>query len=192
MSRNAFNEPAGAVPKPRLNDRLRRLVDCYFDPAVNLNETKAAKMAGYKTADKYAFKLFRRPEVREEIERRQEISRKKFEVDEEWVIRRVMALADASLGDIKLILDQNDGDLSKLTHEQRYSLSEIAEEVYVEGRGEGARDVKKQRVKVADKLNALIALMRRLGLFKDEVTVKGEVSLIDRIQAGRNRLARGE
>ena len=60
---------------------------------------------------------------------------------------------------------------------------------YTEGRGAGAREVKRIRVKLHDKLRALEALGRHLGMFNDSITVKGEVELIEKIQAGRLRAA---
>jgi hypothetical protein len=56
-------------------------------------------------------------------------------------------------------------DFSTLTPAQTAALAEVTVEDYVEGRGKGARAVKRVKFKLHDKLGALDKLGRHLGLF---------------------------
>lgn len=58
-------------------------------------------------------------------------------------------------------------DLSKITRDQGAAISEIVVDEYKDGRGEDAREVKRVRIKLADKRQALVDLGRHLGLFVD-------------------------
>ena len=47
--------------------------------------------------------------------------------------------------------------------------------------------VKKVRFKMGDKKSALDSLARHFGMFNDKLDISGEVSLVERLQAGRAR-----
>lgn len=71
---------------------------------------------------------------------------------------------------------QGDGsayvDLSALTREQAAAISEISVDEYKVGRGEDARDVKRVKVKLIDKTNALDKLARVLSLYNDKLNLQ--------------------
>ena len=166
-------------------DRRELLVLKYFE--LDFNKTAAARACGYKGAERQISELFRHPEVVRLIEVEKSKNRKKYELNEEWVISRLMKIADASLGDT-LIAMGPEADLLKLTPEERYALAEFKSEIYVDGKGDQARDVKRVSVKLADKLGALRDLGRRLGLFQDNVKLGASEDLIAALNAGRARL----
>jgi phage terminase small subunit len=56
-------------------------------------------------------------------------------------------------------------DFSALTRDQAAALVEVTVENFKDGRGDGARDVRRVKFKLADKKAALVALGRHLGLF---------------------------
>ena len=56
-------------------------------------------------------------------------------------------------------------DLSTATRDQLAALTEITVEDYTDGRAEDAREVKRVRIKMADKRAALELLGRHLGLW---------------------------
>jgi phage terminase small subunit len=58
-------------------------------------------------------------------------------------------------------------DFSGLTRDQTAALQEVTVDRYVEGGGEAARDVKRVRLKLADKRAALVGIGRHLGMFKE-------------------------
>lgn len=165
--------------------RRELLVDKYFE--FNCDKVKAARACGYACVESTISQIFRHPEVVRLIGERQDKQKKKYELNEAWVIERLMKIADVSLGDV--IVDMGpDGDLLKLTPEQRYALAEFKQETYVEGKDSSAREVKRTSVKLADKLAALEKLGKRLGLFTDKVKLEASDDLVAALQAGRARI----
>lgn len=180
--------PAGQGTK-KAEDRYELLVIKYFEH--DFNRQKAAEACGYSSESVYTSRLFRHPKVVELIKKKQAEMAEQHELSESWVIQRLMAIADASLGDVLIDMGP-DADLTKLTKKQRYALSEYKSEIYVDGRGDEARDVKRVSVKLADKLAALEKLGKRLGLFTDKVELNASDDLIKALQAGRARVSGGE
>lgn len=176
-----------------LTPRMKLAIDNYF--ANGLNKYKAMRDAGYSHWSSHRqIDVFGRREVKEEIERRQRRMAEKAQVTAEWVIQKFKEIVEADLGQVLVI--QEDGtayfDFTKATPEFLANIGEFTVDEIKEGRGDGARPVKRIRVKLNDKLRALEALGRHLGLFKDQVEVKGSVDLIERIQAGRKRLQKND
>jgi len=175
--------------RSQLSDKQALAVHEYF--MNGFNQGKALIAAGYSeaTARTRPQSVFDRPSVREEIRRRQANMAKKFEVDHEWVLKQLVDVAGAKLTDILVV--QEDGsaivDLNLLTPEMSTALAEFTVEEYNEGRGAEARAVKKIRVKPADKLRALEMIARHLGMFNDKLELSGEMSLVERLQKGRQR-----
>ena len=63
-------------------------------------------------------------------------------------------------------------DMSNLTRAQAAALQEFVVEDFKDGRGEDARDVRRIRIKMRDKLRPLVELGKHLGIFKGhELTV---------------------
>ena len=58
-------------------------------------------------------------------------------------------------------------DYARISRDQASAIQEITIDEYKEGRGPGARDIKRVRIKLAEKRPALEALGRHLGLFVD-------------------------
>ena len=177
--------PASKVKGGSHKDRWEALVDKYF--ALNFDKVATAKAMGYKHPHSAISQIFRHPTVVSLIQQRQERNKRKHELNEDWIISRLMKIADASLGDVMLALGPDD-DLSALTDEQRYALSEFKVEVYTEGKGKEAREVKRTVVKLNDKLAALRDLGRHLGLFTDKVELGASDDLVRALQAGRQRV----
>ena len=63
---------------------------------------------------------------------------------------------------------------AELTDEQKAALAEVTVEDFKEGRGEDARDVRRIKFKLHDKLGALEKLGKHLGMFKDKVELTGK------------------
>lgn len=153
--------------------------------------------AGYSlsVAKTDAASVFDRDDVKKEIQRRQRSMATRAGVDAEWIISRLKSIANANLGD--LIEIDKEGkpyyDLKNLSPDHKRALGELVMDEIKEGRGSGARTVRRVRVKMVDKLRALEMLGKHLNLFEDKSdALKVEVSLIDRLQAGRERIAKDE
>lgn len=172
----------------KLTLKQRKLVNEYFKNGGH--KTNAMKSAGIGGGDLYRHtntSVFNQPAVKREVERRIARMEKKYELDEDWVVQRFMRIADANTGDILMKLQDNDFDLSVLTSDERYAIEELSDEMEYVGRGDNKIRVRKTKVKTKSNLQALTALARKLGMFNDKVSITGEISLVDRIQAGRKR-----
>jgi hypothetical protein len=109
---------------------------------------------------------------------------KKHELNEDWVIQRFMKIADANLGHILMKLQDSGYDLSTLTEDELYVIEQFSEEFYVEKEGD---TVKKAKVSLPSKIQALIALGRRLGLFTDNLKLGADDDLAAAIRSGQTR-----
>lgn len=178
--------------KPRLSDQQRKAINFYFQNG--FNKRQALISAGYAktTACGNSQSVFSNPLVREEIDRRLDGQRRKYELTEDWVIQRLMRIANGGeiLAKFKHVNDEGEmyWDFSGATPDDLAVITELTTDVYMEGRGEDAVPVKKMKIAMADPKGALDSLCRKLGLFQDKVKIDGEVSLVERLQAGRRRV----
>lgn len=175
--------------KKDTTEKYRALVREYFSNG--LNKTAAARTVGWAMPATVAGRLFRRPEVKKLMEQERRKLEKKYELTNEWIIERLMKIADAAVVLSKFIKVQEDGkldyDFSGATPEELSYIAGLTTEVYKEGRGNKAAAVKKFKLNVLDIKGALDSLARIQGLFNDRLSVEGEVSLIDRINKGREQ-----
>lgn len=165
-------------------------VDHYF--ACGFNKREALLRAGYseKTAEGNPHSVFNHPFVVAEVERRQKELAKKNNVTAERIVQEFAKIGFSNLGDLVEVNPDGSAylDMRKITPEQRAALSEFTVDEYEEGRGEGAVAVKKFKIKFHDKKGALDSLARHLGMFNDKVEVSGELSIVERLQRGRDRV----
>jgi len=175
----------------QLPAQIECAIDNYFHPSCMKNQRKALLMAGYaETTAKYnPHQVFGREDVKAEIARREAELAADYKLTEERVIRGLLMLAEASPGAIIMKLQKNGWNLEELTPEELYQISEFTQETYKIGRGEDAEDVLKTKIKAESRRPAFEALARIGGFNKDKLEVKGDVDLVARIQAGRDRLA---
>lgn len=172
-------------PRP-LSIRHRRVIDFYFGEA-NFSWGKAAELMGYPHPQEQGFRISQRQDVQEEVEKRYQQMRRVDALNEEWVIKKLMLLASANVGNILMKLRDSEYDLSALTEDERFQISEFTEEIYFEGRGEDAQAIKKMKIKTEARLGPLIALCRNLGMFNDRVEVDMSEDLVTKIQKGMHR-----
>ncbi len=178
-------------PMQAISERHLKLVTEYF--ANGFNKRAAMRACGYTETgiEGYQHRLFNHPDVLQEISNRRQSLTRKYDISEERILNEYAKIAFANFGDILEI--QNDGsaviDMAGMTEDQRAALSEFQVDEYKDGKGEDAREVKKYKIKFHDKKAALDALAKYKGMFTEKVEVSGEVSLVDRILAGRKRAA---
>jgi phage terminase small subunit len=179
---------------PNLTEKQQLAVDGFL---AGKTKTQAMLDAGYsKKTAKFEQSLFKRPDVKAYLERRQKRLAKKFDLSQERIVAKYMQIAfgDEVLARFKKV-DEDDGslywDFTGATEEDLQLVQEMSTEIYQDGRGPGARKIKKFKVTAADQMRALDALARHLGMFNDKVTVQGELTLVDRILAGRKRAGVG-
>ena len=166
------------MPAPNnLTEKQRKLVVAYLNGA---SKKDAMLEAGYPPSMS-SHRTFEESAVVKEIERRQHIMSTKAGVTGDWIIHRLMLIADAKLSD--LIVEDEDGfsqiDMSRMTPALKTALSGFESDKF--------GDVTKIKIKTSDKLRALEMLARHLGMFNDKLELAGEISLEERLQAGRKR-----
>jgi phage terminase small subunit len=123
---------------------------------------------------------------------RPNIRSKRTEITQDNVARELAKLGFANMGDYITSTPAGDPEFvpfDKLTRDQTAALSEVTIDDYVDGRGEGARDVKRVRFKLQPKIEALDKLGRHLGMFVDRTRIEGDIEIRLRNMDREGRLA---
>ncbi len=171
------------MAQEKLNQRRLLMIDFYLAGATKAD---AMRLAGYSecTATQHQMLVFNHPVVTAEIQRRQELNRKKYELDEDWVIQRLMRIADSGIILAKFKKVQPDGSLdwnfTGATEDDLAAINELTVSYDKEGN-------KQMKIGSDSPKGALDSLCRKLGLFQDIQINIGEVTLSDRIDRGRER-----
>lgn len=155
--------------------------------AQGLNATEAYEKAGFRRNRSAASRLQRDVNVRERVaELLQHVKRIEHEalaaaterlaITKERVLGELAAIGFANMGDYMRAGPDGDPVLcfANLTREQTAALAEVTVEDFKDGRGEGARDVRRIRFKLHDKRGALVDLGRHLNLFPRQVELTGK------------------
>ncbi len=178
----------------KLSARHHRVIDEYM---VNgRNQTAAMIAHGYKpsSARQNSHAFFRNKAVQTEIQRREREMQERYEISKEWIIERLARIADSGKTLSRYKKVSEDGslywDFRGATREDLEIISDLTVEEYKEGRGPGAADVKKTKIAVNNPLQALEGLARIMGFNQDKLKVEGELTVVEQLQAGRQRIAR--
>jgi hypothetical protein len=174
-----------------LSPRHVRALDLLME---GTSKADAMRLAGFSEcyATKHQVDFFDRPLMKAELARRQRSIRRKYELDEDWVIQRLMRVANSGeiLARFKKV--QDDGslawDFTGATEDELAAINELTVTTRRDSQGD---EIIKVKVGAADPKGALDSLCRRLGLFEDRIRLEGELSLVERISRGRDR-ARGK
>lgn len=171
--------------------RHRKVADEYLTNG--LNKMQAMRTCGYsdQTSRHAQHTVFGNKFVIDYLAEKQASIQKKYELTEDWIIQRMMKLADSNniLAPFKR-KDEDGGlywDFSEATQEDLSVITGMMTETYYEGKGEDRKAIRKFKIEVPDPKGALDSLMRRMGLFNDKLDVKGEVNFVERLQRGRER-----
>lgn len=140
---------------------------------VDLNATQAAIRAGYseRTARATGAENLTKPDIAAAIQAAQEARAERLQIDADTVLQEIAKLAYVNMRDFIRITPNGDAyiDLSDLTRDQAAALAEITVEDFLDGRSEDAREVRRVKIKLADKKGSLELLGKHLGLFTDRV-----------------------
>jgi phage terminase small subunit len=150
---------------------------------------KAHRMAGYPGDPGNAWRLQRQDEIQQRIselaEQRAaserlalERAQRKLDISTERTLAEMGKVAFANALDYVTLDSQGEPrfDLATITRNQGAAISEIIIESYMDGRGRKARQVKRIRVKLSNKIEALNAIARHLGMFIDPSMVNLSVN----------------
>lgn len=132
--------------------------------------------AGYAKSDSNASRLSGNEKVRSRVEELLEEGAEKAGVTIERIVAELAKVGFANMGDFLKATTGGDPFFvyAELTDEQKAALAEVTVEDFKEGRGEDARDVRRIKFKLHDKLGALEKLGKHLGMFKDKVELTGK------------------
>lgn len=155
-----------------LTDKQRRFVDEYL---IDLNATQAAIRAGYseKTARAIACENLTKPDIEAAIAEAMKERQTRTHIDQDRVLQE---LARIAFFDARKLFTP-DGyplEITALGDDEAAAIAGI--DIVVERTDEGGRDAfsSVRKYKIADKLSALQAAMRHLGMFKDKVELTGK------------------
>lgn len=154
---------------------------------VDLNATAAARRAGYsaRSAGQIGYRLLTKDHIQTEITLRRNELFDRVDLNASKVINELKKVGFANLHDyIRITADGEPFvDLSNMTRDQAAALNEVTVEDFKDGRGDDTRDVRRVRLKMASKLDALEKLGKYLGLFVDRVdlTARVKLSRIERV-----------
>lgn len=142
--------------------------------AKGISAVDAYVAAGYDRDNGNASKLARKPLIKARIEELKAKGAERAEISIEKVLRELALIGFANMDDYMRVGDDGDPflDFSKLTREQAAAIVEVTVEDFKEGRGEAARDVRRVKMKLADKKGALVDIGRHLGMFKDRTVLE--------------------
>ena len=139
--------------------------------AQGLSASAAYVAAGYSKNDGNAARLNGNEKVRARVEELLTAGAEKAGVTIQRIVDELAKVGFANMGDYLHATSGGDPFFvyDQLTDEQKAALAEVTVEDFKEGRGEDARDVRRVKFKLYDKLGALEKLGKHLGMFKDRV-----------------------
>lgn len=153
---------------------------------VDFNATQAAIRSGYskRSAAETGYQLLRKPQIAAAIQAFMRDARQHVEITREELIAGLEKQRRANILDYFRIAPNGEPmvDLSMITRDQAEALTEIQVDDYVDGRGEDARDVRKVRIKIADKQTAAMHIAKLLGHVVDQQKVQVEAPSIAAIR----------
>lgn len=157
-----------------LTAKQQRFVQEYL---IDHNATQAAIRAGYsaKTAKSIGQENLTKPDIADAIAAAQKAVVEKVGVTAERVREELAKIGFANSDDY-LTGDPSEPSIS-LPLGDRVKMAAVAEvtvESFKDGKGEGARDVRRVKYKLHDKRAALVDLGRDLGMFKERVEHTGK------------------
>ena len=177
-----------------LTARQHRFVEEYL---IDLNAKQAAVRAGYtaRGARTTGPRLLKNPEIGAAIAKAQAERGRRTGITADRVLQELAWLGFANMLDYVTV--QPDGtayvDLATLDRTQAAAIQEVVVDEYKEGRGAAARDVKRVRVKLADKRGALDLLGKHLGLFRESPGhARPDGAAIDKNTAGLSDVERAQ
>lgn len=128
------------------------------------NATRAAQKAGYSfdSAHNTGWRLLQRDDIAAELQRRSKRIAAKYEISAERITAELAKIGFSNMADYTAITEEGDivNDFTGVDRDQMAAVSEIQVEEYTEGRGDGARNIKRTKFKLSDKRGALMDLAK--------------------------------
>ena len=179
----------------RLDARERRFVGEYL---IDLDPQRAAIAAGYKKtvartkSYQWVSNSEQKPHVFNAVQKAVKKRADKYEITADRVLEEIAKLAYSNIRDF-LHIENGDVyvDLSKMTPEQSAALSEVVVDRHIyrgrRGRNGNGDEIRRTKVKLADKTRALELLGKHLKLFTEVHHHTGSISLSERMKRAEER-----
>jgi phage terminase small subunit len=168
-----------------LTPKQQRFVEEYL---IDLNATQAAIRAGFSeaTAAEQGYQLLHKTSVIDAIAEAKAARSERTQITADMVVAELARIGFSNMGNyarwngsgVDLV------DSSTLNDDALRCVSEVSQTVTAEG---GT-----VKFKLHDKKGALDSLGRHLGMFQDNLNLKGELSIADRISKARERAGSGK
>lgn len=183
-------------PRNSTADKQRAVARAYVTNG--FKKGAAMRAAGYPEGScrgKPCARVFASPFFVAELTRLMAPAKEKAEITAEWVREHLRERGDAgrTLAKFKKVDERGQlyWDFSEATEEElalaMRVIDELSTDVYTEGRGDDAREVKKTKIKGANPDISILTSARILGMLNDKLEVTGEMSLVERLRRGRLR-----
>ena len=191
---------SGRVSAEELTERRKRFILSYCN---TLSATKAAKEAGYshRTAGVIGHELLKIPEIRVEIDTILAEQKKKLEISPNKVLQELAKIAYQDVRKLfRTEIDETTGKkvrvltpIEELDDNAAAAISGVEVEKLYQHFAKGGAEERGTvtKVRTRDSVAALTVLARHLKLLTDRVEVAGVDKILQRLQAGRARLAEG-
>ena len=157
----------------------------------DLNGTRAAIAAGYAktTARATASRLLTKSNIQGLVASLTKKHADKLDLSAEKVLSELSSVGFSNMLDYIKTTEEGDAyvDLSNLTREQAAAIQQITVDEFVDGRGKNVREVKRTRLKLADKNRSLELLGKHLKLFTERVEVSALEGLPERLDEAMKR-----
>lgn len=163
-----------AAAYPRLKPVEKAFVDAYVShlgaSARSAGKAITEVLGTQVDNSERANAMLQKPHVQRAIHERANEIALKFNVEANSVVKEVANIAFANMSNYLHITDGGDPyiDLSNCTFDQLAAIQEVTVEDFTEGRGDDARDVRRIKLKLHPKLDALEKLMKYLQLYAPE------------------------
>lgn len=154
----------------------------------DFNATKAATAAGYskKTAQQMGAENLTKPVIQNAIKAAIEARKKRVEVDSDWVLRRLIGMANADLDDI-ITADGGIRDITQWPKPFRKGLVSGIEVDEIKEKDDSGKFITvghTKKIKLADRLRVIEMLGRHLGFFEKDNAQKSINIHIDKDDNG--------
>jgi phage terminase small subunit len=138
--------------------------------------SEAYVLAGFKAHGSNAARLSQNEQIRARIDELLNAAAEKAGVTVHRIVDELAKIGFANMADYMRTGPDGDPylDFSQLTRDQAAALAEVTVEDFKDGRGQDARDVRRIKFKLADKLGALEKLGKHMGMFRDKVELMGK------------------
>lgn len=144
---------------------------------IDLNASAAARRAGYspRTANRIGPENLSKPVIAAAIGQAQAERAERTRITADRVLEELAKIGFSNLLDYHRIADNGEPliDLTNMTRDQAAALTELQIDDYVDGRGDDAREVRRVKIKLADKKSALELIGKHLGMFIERSEVSG-------------------